>query len=223
MKEEKSVYEILRNRYPVAEYSLLQEVSDKAGFYRSRSADFIIMSLWPSRGLGLTGIELKSSRADWLSEKKKPEKAENIFQYCDYFYLLTSGDNIAHIEEIPETWGWLNIKGGRIMTVKESPKLNPVNISRHFLAALLKRASDKSNYTRTDSIQHRIDAAKEEGINQSKREVEQLKSKLDDAKKIMSEFSDSYGIDLKYVGYRKSSKDIGAALQFIMKGGVDSR
>lgn len=221
MKESKSIYSILRGRYPAGEYVVMQEVSDMAGFYRSRSADFVIMSLWPSRGLSLTGIELKSSRSDWLSEKKKPEKAENIFQYCDYFYLLTNGDDIANIEEIPETWGWLNIKGSRVVVVKEAPKLTPVVITKHFLAALLKRASDKSNYTRTDLIQDTIDLEKDKVKNDSKRTIESLTSELKRANESISEFNNASGINLKYLPYKTTAKQVGEALKFIINGGAN--
>jgi hypothetical protein len=81
-----SVFEILRKRFPENEYALMAEVRDKAGFDASRSADYIAVNLWPSRGLSVNGIELKSFRSDWLSELRKPEKAEKIFQYCDYFW-----------------------------------------------------------------------------------------------------------------------------------------
>lgn len=76
-----SPWPYLEKRFPAGQFALLQEVSDAAGFGRSRSADGIAMSLWPSRGLGIDGIEIKSYRSDWLRELKHPEKADQTIMY----------------------------------------------------------------------------------------------------------------------------------------------
>jgi len=145
------VFGILRKRYPESEYALMQEVSNDAGFNRSRSADYIVMNLWPSRGLALLGFEQKASRSDWLSELKKPEKAESIFKYCDYWYLITTEEGIAKLEEIPETWGWVCIKGGKIHTMKDAPKLTPEPVSRGMLACCMFRVAYTQGYQSTHS------------------------------------------------------------------------
>jgi hypothetical protein len=218
----KDVFTILRKRYPEREYALMEEVSDRAGFGRSRSADYIIMNLWPSRGLSLHGIELKSYRSDWLNELKKPEKAENIFQYCDYFWLLTTEESIAKENEIPEKWGWMNIKGGKIFTIKEAPKLTPKPISRDFLACLLKRSSDKSGYIRTSEIQDKIKDAKEQAKEESDRQANYKANKYDELKNILEEYKTASGIDLINRDWRSTVKDIGSTVRFIQSGGTES-
>ena len=75
MAQIKNIYSIIRKRYPENEFVLMEEVSDAAGFSRSRSADYIAVGLWPSRGLYINGIELKSFRSDWLSELKKTKES----------------------------------------------------------------------------------------------------------------------------------------------------
>lgn len=139
--EKPNIWELLRKRYPAGEYALLAEVSNAAGFGRSHSCDYISIGLWPSRGLEITGIELKSFRNDWLRELKKPEKAEAFFKYCDRWYLLIDDEKIAQLAEVPPTWGLLCVKGKRIVTLKEAPKLSPVPVDRSFMAALFKRAT----------------------------------------------------------------------------------
>ena len=219
----KDIYKILRGRYPENGYVLMEEVSDKAGMDRSRSADYISMSIWPSRGLSLQGFELKSFRNDWLNELKNPKKAENIFQYCDYFWLLTADESIAKIEEIPETWGWLCIKGERIFVKKEAPKLEPKPISRSFLACMLKRAGDKTGFIRKTEIENKISDAKEQGRAEVPREAQQIKAKYDELKKIIEDYKMASGIDLtEALTWRATAKEIGAAVKFIEDVGIDS-
>lgn len=216
------VFSILRKRYPVNEFALLEEVSNAPGFNRSRSADFVLMSLWPSRGLGLEGIELKSFRGDWLNEKKKPEKAESIFKYCDRFWLLTDGEHIAKLEEIPETWGWMEIKNGKIFVKKEAPKLAPQTMDRNFLACLLKRASCKEGYVRREEIQAKIDEARNEGQSLEARANRMQSEKFDELKKACEEYRTVTGIDLLDARWRYTAKDIGKAVKFVQDGGTDA-
>lgn len=214
------VWGILRKRYPASEYALMAEVRDAAGFYASRSADYIVMNLWPSRGLSLSGIELKSHRGDWLSERKKPAKAEAIFQFCDYFWLLTSDESVAVLDEIPETWGWMMIRGDKITVKKEAPKLTPTPIDRSFLAALLKRASDKTAWVHVESIQDKIAEAKERGQSDSKYQLERCKKELVELTKAVRDFELASGTDLSYRWGNSQAKDIGEAIKFLAGGGA---
>lgn len=120
-------WEVLRFKFPAQEYVLIEEVSDASGFSRSRSLDYMLVNLWNSRGLAITGIEKKTNRGDWLKELKNPAKQENHFKYCDYFYLLTDKDGVAKIEEIPPNWGWYHINGSGILkTMKVAPQYLPI-------------------------------------------------------------------------------------------------
>jgi hypothetical protein len=220
MKENKSVFQILKAKYPESQYALMEEVRDKAGFNASRSADFIVMSLWPSRGLLLSGIELKSFRNDWLSELKNPKKAENIFQYCDSFWLLTTNDTIAKEEEIPETWGWMYIKGNRIHVKKEAPKLNPAPPTRHFLAAMLKRASDKTNWIAYDSISEKIEDARESGKNHYLYELQQTQERLKNLTQSVQEFQKASGVIISD-RWNNNPANIGEIVKLIKDGGTD--
>lgn len=131
---------LLRVKFPPDQFALLYEVRDAAGFGASRSADAIIVGLWPSRGCLVEGFEVKVSRSDWLRELKKPEKAEAFVKFCDRWWVVASSDDVARLDELPATWG-LMVKSGRGLGVrKEAPKLAAQPIDRGFLAAMLKRA-----------------------------------------------------------------------------------
>ena len=216
------IYTLLRKRYKESEYALMEEVSDAAGFNRSRSADYVVMSLWPSRGLALSGIELKSFRGDWLGELKNPKKAENIFKYCDYFWLLITDENIAKLEEIPDTWGWMVIKGSRIIVKKEAPKQQPVELSRNFLAAMLKRAQDKTNFVHVDSIEDKILQEREYQKTQCERSTKILSDNLTELKSAVDEFEKASGVQIRsYERWGFDPTKMGEALKFIRNGGPE--
>jgi hypothetical protein len=99
------------------------------------------MSLWPSRGIELYGIEVKVSRGDWLTEMKNPAKAEAIARYCNRWYLAVSDASIVLPGELPPPWGLLALKRGRIQCVEEAPARTPEPISLEILAAIMRNMS----------------------------------------------------------------------------------
>lgn len=191
-----NTFDLVRGRFPAGEYALMAEVSDAAGYNRRRSADYIAVSTWPSRGLAVHGIEVKSHRNDWLNEKKNPAKQENHFRYCDYFWLLTTKEQVCKLEEVPDSWGWMEIRCQKIFTVKQAPKLSPVDLSKSFVVAMLKRACDKTNFVHVDSIQDRIDAAVKEKKEWAVNENDGLKKENARLKKFISDFEKASGVKL---------------------------
>lgn len=80
-----------------------------------------MFSLWPSRGITITGIEYKRSRPDFLREIKDGAKAESIAAYCHHWAVLVPAE-LLHIDEIPPLWGLFTIsKSGKIQTAKKPP------------------------------------------------------------------------------------------------------
>lgn len=215
-----SPWPLLEKRFPAGQYALFAEVSDAAGFSRSRSADGIAMSLWPSRGLGVEGIEIKSFRSDWLRELKMPEKAENIFKYCDRWWLLTTDDTIAKMEEIPATWGWMMVKGKRLLTMKEAPKLSPQPLTKDFIAAILKRASKGMIPAASieDKIKEATEIAKLEAERNIPYQLDNTKKELAELQKRVTEFELASGVEI--TGWRQRPQKLGEAVKFIEAGGM---
>lgn len=216
-------YDLLLKKFPPGEYAIMAEVGDSAGMSQSRWADFIVAGLWPSRGLGLQGIELKSRRNDWLREMKQPGKAEAFFQYCDRFWLLTTEvEGIASMEEIPSPWGWMAINGSRIRIMKEAPKLDPKPITRGFLAALLKRAADRSGYIRESEIEDRIKEAREQGQIHAENNSRFRLDELEELHKHVNEFEKASGIKIRASRWdMRDPTKMGQAVKFIMEGGCE--
>lgn len=152
----------LRSRFGPPAYALLTEVPNATGFAKSRSADAVAMSLWPSRGIELHGFELKVSRSDWQRELADPSKAESICQFCDRWWLVVSDRSIVKDGELPPTWGLLAKNGDGLKIVTPAPQLSPQPITREFLAALLRRVSEQT-VTKVD-----VDAAERKGFERGK-------------------------------------------------------
>jgi len=132
----------LRKRYAPPAWSFMEEVGNAAGHAKSRSADAIAMSVWPSRGLELHGFEIKVSRKDWLTELKNPAKADPIAAYCDRWWIVVDSDTIVRDGELPRTWGLLVLRNGTLVTVREAEKRKPKVMDRSFLAVLLRKATE---------------------------------------------------------------------------------
>lgn len=133
----------LRRRYPKSEYALLPQVRNATGFARvTRTADALIMSLWPSRGLELWGIEIKSSRSDLKREIDNPAKAEEIAQRCDRWWIAVGHPKVVEGLDLPAAWGLLIPRNGEFVVAKAADKLESKEITRPFLAALLRAAQE---------------------------------------------------------------------------------
>lgn len=216
-----SVYQTLLGRYPANEYILMEEVCSDAGHGANSRADYIAANFWPSRGLSITGIELKKSRNDWQNELKNPSKADTIFKFCDYWYLLTTNDKIASIDEIPELWGWLVITGRGIKVMKPAPKLQPTEITRGFMFAMLKRAADKKGWTRCD--EEYIEKLVESRIGYKGNQLERIGKEYSELQEQVQKFEKFAGIKLNerysYLDWKAEEK--GKLFNIIYKGNID--
>ena len=128
---------LLPKRFFSPEYAVMFEVPDCTGFAADRRLDVVMMGLWPSRGLELQGIEVKSHRSDWVRERKNPEKQELHARLMDMMWLLTTQEGVASLDEIPEQWGWMHCDGKKLVVKKKAPRRSPEPPSRGFLAAML--------------------------------------------------------------------------------------
>lgn len=129
----------VRKLYAKNGYVVLSQVRNGTGYARpDRTADMLVVSTWPSRGLHAEGIEIKSSRSDLMRELSKPEKADEIARYCQHWWLAVPEGLITADMIVPETWG--------VITVNE--KLNakhsrPVGAAVKLIAELRGRPVDQ--------------------------------------------------------------------------------
>lgn len=110
------VTRLLRERYTDSgnggggQWAFLPQVRNAAGFEASRTFDALVMDLWPSRGLVLHVLEIKTSRSDWLRELKDPAKAEAAYRIAEHFSIVAP-KGVVKAGELPPTWGLIEIHG----------------------------------------------------------------------------------------------------------------
>jgi hypothetical protein len=131
----------LERRHCAPEWCLMHEVANGTGFSGKRYADCVAMNLFPSRGLAIHGLEIKVSRSDPINELKNPDKADEIAQYCDLWYLITP-KGLADSLGLPLPWGLIELHdNGILREKKKAQKLDAKPLTRTFIAALARRIS----------------------------------------------------------------------------------
>lgn len=211
----------LAARFTAPEWSIMWEVSNGTGAAGGhRYADAVAMSLWPSRGLELWGMEIKVSRADWKREAEDPTKAELIASYCDRWFIVTTPGVIQDISEIPPAWGWLEAGEKGIIQRKDATKTEAKPCDRRFLAALLRRAGGLDE----GRLQVELDARdRDRAETYAKRvqdEVRERMSRQGDLQAVVEKFQAASGIDLGSHGFGinvwASPDELGAIVNVLM-------
>lgn len=213
----KTAYQYLSAKYPENECVILSEVENSSS--SRRYLDYMVVNLWESRGQSIIGFEVKSYRGDWINELKKPQKQELHAPYCDYFYLLTMDEKIAKLEEIPENWGWMTVRGDRLFTLKKAPKQDAKPIPKHMMVGMIRRAADRSKYihreTFNEEVQKLVEEKVERGIRSEKANLRWQLEQYNNLKKAVEEFEKASGINISH-RWDYDSKKIGEAVEWFV-------
>jgi hypothetical protein len=184
----------LRARFAAPAFAFFEEVGNATGFACGRHADGVVVSLWPSRGIWIQGLEIKVSRQDWLKELATPQKAEAVAKNCDFWSVVTGDESIIHAGELPERWGHLTLRGDKLVTVKEAVRNDGFQPTREFVAALLRRSHE--------TIDKQLNAARAEGYQRGSAGADpmvlaQVQNELRDLGNEVAAFKQASGIDIK--------------------------
>lgn len=219
---EPAIIASLRDKFAEPAYAVLDHVRSHTGYGgNERTIDAVVMGLWPSRGVELWGIEIKSSRGDWLRELKDPAKADRLFKYFDRFFLVTGSEDVARLDEIPPPWGWMVLNAKRNFVTRKIAPLNDAvePPSRRFLAALLRVVTERIDTTQRKRA---YEAGHTKGFAEGqKRPLHGLhidEGALADyarLKQRVAEFEHGYGVSLAYA---HNPHDIGVAVRAITQG-----
>ena len=215
---ESDLIDFIRNTYPPPEYAVLDHVRNATGFVGNvRTADALMFSTYPSRGLHLYGFEIKCSRADWLNELRDPAKAEEIGQYCDFWYVVAPV-GVVREAETPQNWGWLAPEKTRLKVMKKpfrNDKAQP--LSREFIASIMRKFHERTRSQ--DELRTERDKGIEIGRRQAAKELTdgdpvaiQLRRELDDLKTAVGGFQTASGID---IGDGWRGKRVGEIVKFL--------
>lgn len=189
----------LRAYHEGPEWVIQFEVGNSTGGHVKRHADAVAMSIWPSRGYKIFGYEIKVSRSDWLSELKNPQKAEEVGQYCDAWFIVSPPDIVNEVE-IPDTWGWM-VPAGKSLRIRKQPVVKKVTeLSRGFVAAMLRRGHDDVDHIVADKVR-RLRLDDEKTIRERvERELQGRSRQYTDLKKAVEEFEEQSGIKIDRYG-----------------------
>lgn len=203
---------LLRNRFCPPAYAFLPQVRSGTGYLQvTRTIDAIAMSLWPSRGLHLNGFEIKAGRSDWINELNNPQKAEEIAQFCDFFWVVAPKE-VVKIEEMPVNWGLMVPHGATTKIVKEAKQLKATPMDRLFLAAILRRAQE--TITPDAELRKVRQEAFKEGEDSEKSSFKYEKGRHKELQEAVDEFEKKSGVKINL--WRFDS--IGEAVRMVLAG-----
>lgn len=183
----------LSERFCQPEWAFFGQVRSSTGS-ASRIADGIAMNMFRSRGYEINGFEIKVSRSDWLSELKNSSKAEEIFNYCDKFWLVVSDKDIVQNGELPKGWGLMVLQGSRLIAKVRAERQEAKTIDLGFIASLLRNATDR--LISRNTIEQRINNAYERGKESKEWEVEREKKNTEKYKDLVERFEEESGIKI---------------------------
>ncbi len=210
---------LLRRKYAGDEYFMLEEVRDRAGFDVKRTADALVMGLWPSRGLHLEGFEVKASRGDWVNELHNPAKADVFWKLCHKWWVVAGDEKIVKKGELPDGWGLMvpspGKSGGLVTEVTAALKADTPPPTWDFFASMMKRMSN-----RVEPYEHEITAARAEGMASGKEAGEYasklLRQNVNELRTRIQEFEKASGVQIPNWNYGV----IGDAVKVVLNGGT---
>lgn len=192
---EGEIMKALASRYAAPAWAFLPQVRNGTGFLRvTRTADALALGLWPSRGMELHGFEVKASRSDWIRELKEPAKADEIFRFCDRWWVVVGDDKIVQSGELPPTWGLLAPRGSGLTAKTEAPKLDAQPLSKAFVAAICRRLAEV--YVPLDDVNERIDKARESERDAQATAIRIAKEEMATYKREVADFEQASGVKI---------------------------
>ncbi|MDZ7703328.1 MAG: hypothetical protein U5L04_02445 [Trueperaceae bacterium] len=223
LEREQDVVSTLREKFPSQKgWVLLEQVANGTGANASRHLDVVAMQMWPSRGLELWGMEIKTRRSDWLNELKKPAKADSIGKYMDRFWVVAGSRQVVHEEELPKSWGLIQPRGEKLVkSVQAKLQDDPADLNRSFVAALVRRLETE---TEQQKVQEAYEKGRAEGyddgfkkgrdsdatLRRVKRAHSRLKEKVDTFEEELGQSLSNFRL--------KDDQDIAAALRLVLEG-----
>lgn len=210
------IVDALRVRYAPPEYIFFEQFSLFEG---GRRLDGLAVSPWAARNYAIIGFEFKVSRSDWLSELRQPAKAEESAAFCDRWYVVAP-KSVIQVEEAPEGWGVIELRGTRLFTIRQAKNRDSVPIDRAFMARCIDKLSRAARAKSGDELQKlRTELYEEisESFKKSQdRKEERASEELKQLREWLKEFEQASGIQIHE--YSRDAGKIGAVVAQILSG-----
>jgi hypothetical protein len=198
------------------------QVRDAAGFSAWRTLDAVVFDTWPSGGLGLHGLEIKVSRADFRKELHDPEKAAQFTDKLERFSIVAA-PGVADLELMPKAWGlYVPASDGTLRCRRKALPLRPGKatppvVDRSFMAAFVRALVDRS--LDRDAFAAEYDRGYQNGKDSTKREVGYAEARADSKQEKLDAFEKASGVSID--SYRAGQ--IGEAVKLVLDGGIQQR
>lgn len=207
----------VRKLYQKNGYVVLSEVRNGTGYARrARTADMLIVSTWPSRGLHVEGVEIKVNRQDLYRELGDGEKADEIAKYCTFWWLAVPDDLITPEMMIPDGWGVIAVDDkGKAAVVRRGKELAPVPMDTLFTCAVLRNVAE--NYVPATEVKEQIKIGLEQKLKERKADFDYRGKEMERA---IREFREVTGVNLmddKRDHPIWGIKDAGEAVKLLME------
>jgi hypothetical protein len=213
---ETKVFEQLRHVFPSPAHVRIPAVRNGTGYARkrNRTADGIVFSVYPSRGLWMAGVEIKVSRSDWKKELADAEKADEISKYCHAWYVAAPVD-VVPVNEVPLPWGLIECTAATAKIVKKPKHIaKPTPLDILLVASIFR--SVESCVVPVGSVNERVKEAVTKATEAARSRVE---LELERLREVVKEFERTSGIRLD--GYTWEAGSIGKAVALVREHGVD--
>lgn len=134
--------DLLRQRFTGEEWALVEEFRAWTGSVDPmfhRVIDGVAVGLWASNPR-VIALEVKASRQDFIRELSNPEKRRLAWSIStDAFFVVERG--VCQASELPEGWGLIERRGGRLVKVKAAQQRSLERVPRQVFAAMARRAA----------------------------------------------------------------------------------
>lgn len=214
------IEEALIRKYASPQWATLLQVRNTTGYAakKVRTADALSFSLWPSRGLELHGFEIKSLKSDLKRELLDPAKAEDIAQFCDYWWLVVL-KGICDLDEVPTNWGVLEFDAGELKAIKPAIKLQAQPLNVPMVAGIMRKASETMMpLTQVEAEVSRRVEQRRTGLDD---ELEHERRWHKDLKAKVAAFEKASGLKIDRWNPLGTAGEIGEAVKVVMSSGIN--
>lgn len=196
MKESEAI-EFLRSKFTTEGYAVIPQVPNGTGANKRRTADAIMVQLWPSRGLSFTGVEYKRTLGDWRRELQNVDKQEEIGRFCK-FWVVLAPKGIIPVDEVPPTWGlWEIGKDGKLYRTRPPPVRKDIQEpTMSFFCGIL-RAAERYDPSLA-ALKKTRDEAFDRGVRAGEERAKHFRNELENLKRKVEEFEQASGINIRY-------------------------